>query len=240
MQIVIPCAGKGSRFLDKYDLPKPLIDVNGKAMIERVIENLPKADDYIFIIRKDHNKKYELKKRLEGLVPSCQVVVTDQVTEGAACTVLLAKEEMRGLDDLLIANCDQIIDWRRPGEFTEHIDNNKYKGYSGTILTFDSDHPNNSYCALDEIGLVKYVIEKQVISRVATCGVYYFRAALQFIYAAEQMIRRNIRTNNEFYVAPSYNSLIENGALVSIYNVKGHHPIGTPEELENYLAKTNA
>lgn len=238
MQVVIPMAGAGSRFLNEgYKNSKPLIDVNGLPMIVRVIDNLPRSNDYIFIIRKDIPDIQRLKNLLKSIKPNSQIIEIDKLTGGAAETCLLAEELINTNDSLLIANCDQIQNWdidhfmKIVSEVNSDID--------GIIITFKSTANNNSYVALNEQQFVTYCAEKVVISDNATTGVYFWKNGSNFIRCAKQMILKNIKVNNEFYVCPVYNEIIQEGGKVIIYPIKEHWPIGTPEDLERYIAYVN-
>jgi len=235
MKILIPLAGAGSRFFKAgYKDPKPLINVCGKPMIQRVIENLNMPEnEHIFIVQKPHIEKYpQIKEYLQNCVLHSTIVEIDGLTEGAACTTLLAKEH---LDDspLLIANADQWVDW----------DSNHFlkfcKNLDGCIPFFLSDSPKHSYSRVDySTGYVTQVAEKQVISNFATVGLYYFKSGLEYASCAEEMIKRNVRFNNEFYICPVYNILINSrGGKVKPYPVFEMRGMGTPEELEKFINK---
>ena len=230
MNILIPMAGNGKRFAEKgYSLPKPLIDVQGRPMVERVIENIGLDGHYIFVIQ---NKHYEqLTPVLKTTKPDCTVITIDHVTEGAACTCLLAKEHINNDEHLVIANCDQIMDW--DSQYFEDLIKSDW--LDACILTFTSQCQNNSYARVNRLGIVTRVAEKQVISNIATCGVYHWSKGRYMVDSCEKMIAANKRWNNEFYLCPSYNEMIEDGLVVTTCQVKAHHPIGTPEELERYL-----
>ncbi len=114
MKVLIPMAGEGSRFAKEgYTFPKPLIEVNGKPMIQAVVENLDFDAEYIFLVRKKHLEKYDgLQSTLDRITNGrYKLVEVDGLTEGAACTALLAKEYIDNDEDLLIANSDQIIEY---------------------------------------------------------------------------------------------------------------------------------
>ena len=112
MNILIPMAGAGSRFESAgYTLPKPLIDVFGKSMIQTVVDNLNMSGNYIFIVQETHFKKYDLLRVLNEVAFNCSIVVVNGVTEGAACTTLLAKEMINNNEPLVIANSDQYVEW---------------------------------------------------------------------------------------------------------------------------------
>ena len=234
LEIVVPMAGRGSRFAAQgYALPKPLIPVRGVPMIRLVIDNLrPSAPHrFTFVCQRPHLDDYDLAGHLRDWAPGCHVVGIDRVTDGAACTVLLARDLIDPANPLMIANCDQYID----------VDIDRYLAaldaddLDGLIMTMHADDPKWSFVGFDAAGKVDRVVEKQVISDEATVGVYNFRRAGDFVRAADAMIARNLRVNNEFYVAPVYNLLIEAGANVGVYSVgrvgAGMYGLGVPEDL---------
>lgn len=237
MKILIPMAGEGSRFAKEgYTFPKPLIDVDGKPMIERVVENLKFPAEFIFLVRKEHLQKYEgLSVTLMRITGGrFKIVEVDGLTEGAACTALLAKDFINTDDDLLIANSDQVIMYR-PENF---LTMKNMTSADGIVFTFNAVHPKWSFAKVDASGFVTQVAEKVPISDIATCGIYWYRKGSDFVEAAERMISKNIRVNNEFYIAPVYNEMIGSGKSVIPFFVQEMHGIGTPEDLNAFLSKT--
>ena len=228
LNVVIPMAGEGKRFLQHYSLPKFLIDVNGKPMIQMVVENLKLQANYIFLTQKSHYEKYGLEHFLKTLVPGCKIICTNGVTEGAACTVLLAKEFIDSNDPLLIVNSDQLIEWDA-NSFYSTLNSD------GSILTFRDTHPKWSFCVVDGNQSVRRVEEKNPVSDVANVGIYYWKKGGDYVKYAQQMIDKNIRTNGEFYVAPVYNQAIEDGKTVKHFDVAKMWGLGTPEDLQFYL-----
>lgn len=235
MQVLIPMAGAGSRFADVgYKDPKPLIDVAGRPMIRSVIENLGPDHDYIFIVQKPVLDRYANKlKEATEICKSSRFLTTHGLTEGPAQTCLLARDYLDIHQPLMIANCDQIMEWDQK-HFYEWFDSTSC---DGTILTFNSDSIKNSYVTTNEEGWVTDCKEKIVISNLATTGVYIWKRAVDFIWAADDMILKNIRFNNEFYVCPVYNQNILKGQEINTYHIKQHWPIGTPEDLKIYLTR---
>tara|TARA_B100000902_G_scaffold394273_1_gene450265 strand:+ start:277 stop:1656 length:1380 start_codon:yes stop_codon:yes gene_type:complete len=234
LNILIPMAGLGSRFTDKgYVFPKPLIEIKGKPMIQVVVENLNIDANYVFIVQKEHVEKYNVDKMLKLIRPEAKIVILDSITEGAASTTLMAKEFINNENPLLIANSDQFIKWN-PREVM-------YKFMStdidGGILTFKATHPKWSYAKINNSGFVTEVAEKNPISDNATVGVYYWKKGKDYIDFAEEMIEKNIRVNNEFYVCPVYNQAIEKNKRIKISEVEKMWGIGTPEDLESFLSE---
>ena len=232
LNILIPMAGRGSRFADKgYVFPKPLVEIKGKPMIQLVIENLNIDANYIFIVQKEHVEKYNIKQMLEILKPGCAVIELDEVTEGAAVTTLLAKEFIDNDSPLLLANSDQYIEW----DSSEVMYNFLNSDIDGGILTFDSTHPKWSYAKVDESNFVTEVAEKNPISNNATVGIYFWKKGSDYVKYAEEMIQKDIRVNGEFYVCPVFNEAINDAKKIKIKNIDEMWGIGTPEDLDNFL-----
>jgi NDP-sugar pyrophosphorylase family protein len=238
LNVVLPCAGRGSRFVDAgYTFPKPLIDVNNEPMIKVVVDNLDLKEEgvrYIFLVLKEHYDSYSLKYLLPLITGNsqCEVIVVDSVTEGAACTVLLSKGLINTDDELLLANSDQWVNWDSDHFLTFMRDKNA----DGGILTFTSCHPKWSFAKMEEgTNLITEVAEKRPISNHATVGIYYFKHGSDFVKYAEQMIKRDIRTNGEFYVCPVFNEFIEGGKNIYNYPVAEMMGLGTPEDLQRFL-----
>jgi dTDP-glucose pyrophosphorylase len=238
MKILIPMAGEGSRFLKEgYTFPKPLIDVEGKPMIQSVVENLNFNADYIFLVRKEHLKKYSgLESTLKRITNNRTTIVeVDGLTEGAACTALLAKEFINNDEDLLIANSDQIIEYS--------IENFKYlinfTNVDGIVYCFNAVHPKWSFVKVNSRGVAIEVAEKNPISNIATCGIYWYRKGSYFVKYAEEMIKNDIRVNNEFYIAPVYNEMIKDEKILIPFYVNKMFGIGTPEDLKVFLSRSN-
>jgi HAD superfamily hydrolase (TIGR01509 family) len=233
MNVLIPMAGAGSRFAQAgYTFPKPLIEVRGKPMIQVVIENLNIEANYYFIVQREHEEKYGISDMLNQIVPGCHVLLTDGMTEGAACTTLLARDYIDHDDrPLLIANSDQFVEWNS----NETLYAFSADGIDAGIITFNASHPKWSYARLDENGFVAEVAEKRVISDLATVGIYYWKRGSDYVRYADQMIAKDIRVNGEFYVAPVFNEAIADGAKVRCKNVSKMWGIGTPEDLNAFL-----
>lgn len=232
MNVLIPMAGAGSRFEKAgYTFPKPLIEVNGKPMIQLVVENLNIDGKHIFIVQKSHYEKFNLNYLLNLIAPNCEIIQVDGITEGAACTTLLAKEFINNGESLVIANSDQFVEWDSNNFMYSMQANNIDAG----ILTFKSTHPKWSFAKLDNDGYVCEVAEKKPISDIATVGIYYWKHGSDYVKYAEEMIEKDIRVNNEFYVCPVFNQAIGDGKKVKTFNVEKMWGIGTPEDLDVFL-----
>jgi HAD superfamily hydrolase (TIGR01509 family) len=232
MNVLIPMAGAGSRFAAAgYTFPKPLIDVEGKPMIQVVVDNLNIDANFIYVVQKEHRAKFNLDTLLNLITPNCKIVEVDGMTEGAACTTLLAKEFINNDEPLLMANSDQFVEWDS-NEFMYKMIEQKV---DGGILSFTATHPKWSFAKVDEYGYVTEVAEKNPISDIATVGVYYWAKGSDYVKYAEQMIEKNIRTNNEFYVCPVFNEAIGDCKKIKTFNIEKMWGLGTPEDLKYYL-----
>jgi HAD superfamily hydrolase (TIGR01509 family) len=242
VNIVIPMAGNGSRFATAgYKDPKPFIPVFGSPMISWVVRNLGVDASYTFIIRKEFEKTYSATEYLQKICPGCSVIAIDAVTEGAACTVLKAKETINANAPLVIINSDQYIEFENsPNAFQMLFDflySPEQKDLAGLISTFDgARNPKWSYAKTDDRGVVTEVREKDPFSDHATTGLYVWRKGSDFVTYAEKMIGKNIRVNNEFYVVPVFNEAIADGRQFGLTPCKQMWGIGVPEDLEFFLS----
>ena len=232
-------AGAGSRFVDAgYAKPKPFIDVCGRMMIERVLDNLT-LDNARFIVigRQEHlasqKDAFDALKRKYN----CHTFFIDKLTEGAACTVLLSSWLINTDDPLLMANSDQIVEMDLPSYIRDCDERN----LDGSILTFYADHPKWSYAKINDQGHLTILREKEVISEHATVGIYYFKRGRDFVNSAIQMIAHNDRVNNEFYTAPAYNYAVKAGLTIGIFEIDESRMfgLGTPEDLDKYIDHIN-
>ncbi len=235
MNIVFLLAGAGSRFQGLYDEPKPLIQVGNKTMLEHCVESLNLDGQYIFVTRKYENDKYN--KKLTDIIlklnKKSKIIESKILTNGPAASALLAKNLINNDSPLVITNCDQVLYWNSV-TFVDYLALNHC---DGLVVTYKSQSKGNSYVKVDDKNMALSFAEKKVISEESLNGIHYWRNGHLFIESAEQMIKRNIRVNNEFYISLSYNELLKNNKKVLIYRLaeNEHFHIGTPEELNAYL-----
>jgi dTDP-glucose pyrophosphorylase len=205
--------------------------VHGKPMIQTVVENLNIDAKFIYLVQKAHFEKFNLDYLLRLITPKCEIIQVDGLTEGAASTTLLAKKFIENENSLLIANSDQFIEWNSG----ETIYSFMSEGIDGGIITFKSTHPKWSFVKLNDEGNVAEVAEKKPISDIATVGIYFWKKGSDYIRYVEQMIERDIRTNNEFYVCPVYNEAIKENKKFRIRNIEKMWGLGTPEDLKYFI-----
>lgn len=225
--------GNGSRFpRDKYP-HKPLIDIHGKPMIVRALESLGLEGNYYFVIRQDENTE-TVKSIIEKVVGKSKFIEINKTTEGPACSALLFEYDIDNDEELVIANCDQIMEW------SSRMFLLNAREYEGCVVTYYSTTDKNSYIKIGPSGLGIELREKQVISNISLNGIHYWRKGEYFVYSAKRMIDANDRApNGEFYIAPTYNYMIDHGQRVGIYHIPNeqHHAVGDPYDLEKYLKR---
>ena len=207
-------------------------------MIQWALSSLPikESDTLIFLVLQEHIEKFHINEALMYLFgKNVKVVPVDKVTEGAACTALLAKKFIDSEVPLLITDSDHFID----GDVIfREIEKLKGK-MDGIIPVFYANNSKWSFAKVDEAGEVTEVAEKLQISRNANIGAYYFAKGRDFVWAAEEMIEENDRTNNEFYIAPVYNYLVRRGKIIKLCRPKFVHGLGTPKDVEKFLEFLN-
>ena len=233
MQILIPMAGDGKRFSAAgYSMPKPLIDINGKPMIQAAIESLGLVGQYIFIIRDYPGFTDKIIETLCKIAKNPIIKCIDYLTDGAARTCLLAEKHIDNEDPLIITNCDQIMEWN-PKLFTKFID---HPNFDGAVVTYKKQTVKNSYVRLEN-GIAVEFAEKKIISDQSLNGIHYWRKGSDFVRSAKAMIEKKISVNNEYYIAPTYNELVKEGKKIVAYEIpiSEHFAVGTPEDLGAYL-----
>lgn len=230
LSIVVPMAGRGSRFAAAGRTPKPFIEVEaGRPMISYVVEHLRFAEPhrFVFVALADDARDHGLAGLLAPLAPGHELVLVDAVTGGPAATALRATPRIAGDDELIVAYCDcfftidldaSLSRWRR-------------RDADGGVLIYPSHGPTEAYARLSTGGVVEHIAEKEVISTDAVAGLYYFRSVRDFVTGARQTLAAAPGT--EVFVSSVYNALIARGAVVLGERIDRAQRIemGTPADL---------
>jgi dTDP-glucose pyrophosphorylase len=229
--LLIPMVGLGKRFSEcGYQIPKQMIDVNGTTMLELSL-NCIELDEFdkIFIVRREHVTNFEIDKFIiDKFGEDVKIIISETDTDGTVSTCLLAEDFLMNNNHLLITTLDVFFEPKLSfNNISDIVD--------GTIIVFESNNPSYSYSKIDENGLVIKTAEKEVISNLSSVGLYYFKNSSDFVKYSKKMISENIRTNNEFYVCPLYNLLINDGKKINTMMVNRCESLGTPEEINEYL-----
>lgn len=213
INVVIPMAGESRSFQEAgFIFPKPLVEVDGRCMIEYVMDNLRlrRTARTIFVIREEDRVKFNLDLTLRRLVED-SVILATRGSAGAACTALLAVDYINNEEPLVVANADQYLKCNVEqiiGDFIE-------RDVDGGIITFDSVHPRWSYVCTNGEGLVIEAVEKKPISRQATVGIYYFKRGKDFVNAVTEMLRCDDTFNGAYYICPAFNYLVLQGKVIA-------------------------
>lgn len=233
--LLLPIAGKAQRFIDKgYVMPKPLIMARDEQIIDLALKSVNvNKFNLIFVVRLDHINNFAIDEILkQKFGNSIKIVVVDHITQGSVSTCLLAKEHIDNDMPLVIYTPDVCFEETESSVFDpDTLD----KDIDGCLLTFKANSDAHSYVQIDENGYAIKTAEKEVISENAAVGVYYYKTGSMFVKYAEEMIEKNIRVKNEFYISPMYNLLIRDSKKITIKQVEKMHVLGTPEELEFFI-----
>lgn len=230
INILIPLAGEGSRFKATHNLPKPLIPINEKPMIAKAIESLGIVGKYHFVVRNNEFMQQTIGA-IYSICPDPNIVSVNYTPEGAAASALVIEQYIDKDAELIIANCDQIMNW----DSYDVLSN--MRKYDGAVVTVQDNDPKHSYVKTED-GVAVQFTEKQVISNNALTGIHYWKHAKYFFESAKRMIADGRKTaNGEYYIAPTYNYLIREGLDIGICRIPNSkfHPVGTPEDLGIYL-----
>lgn len=232
INVVVPMAGHGKRFLDKgIFTPKPLIEIGSKPFIEHVIDTVSFEKAYFyFLIREKHLTENNFNEIFKKKKIKYKIIPVNKDTDGAACTVLLGTKKMNNDFPLIVKDCDQIMSWSKKN-FLEFV---KRKKIDGALVTVPTKNPGFSYVELfDDMSTVSRTKEKEVVSSFGNTGCYYFNKTQEYQYYANLMIKKNIRVKNEFYISQVYNEYILDNKKIIHYPIAEIFSINTPTELEN-------
>lgn len=234
MIAVMPMAGRGSRFADiGIATPKPLIDIRGRPMYSWAMDSLPLGlvEKVVFVCLREHLDQCNLQEDIETRYADLNPVIIglDEVTEGQACTVLVARDHIDNDKPLLIYNADTYC----RTNLEQTLPTLQAKA-DGLLSVFQAPGAKWSFARTNDEGRVVETAEKKRISQWACTGLYHFSRGSDFVRHADEMIAENQRTNKEFYVAPLYNRLIADGADIRIDEALEVWVLGTPEDLEHF------
>ena len=241
MNVVVMLAGDGGNFVkDGQNYPKLLTEINGRTMIEIVLEGLTSLTDsennIIFMVRKHDNDRYYLGDIIRLILPKSHIITVEGETSGAALTSLLAIEYLDEEKSLVLVNGDQLLNYDENELVKFFIKNDADAG----VCVFNSFHPRWSYVRTDEDGLVVEAAEKKPISGQATTGFYYYKKTFEYIECAKRMILKGGDVNGLYYICPVFNEMILEQKKILTYSidVKKYHSFMSPEKVKEF-EKTN-
>lgn len=249
MNILIPMAGAGQRFADSgYKIHKPALPTiyrnDGKEypMVVCAVKDLPgilsQGSNVIFIDR-DFHKTDGIENKIQAHYPKAQFITVDQLTEGQACTCLLAKEKINNDEELLIAGCDNgmAADFEQFYQLTKRCDALVFTYRNNWSVMANPDA--YGWVKADENGAItdlsiKKAISENPVADHAIVATFWFRKGSMFVEAAEKMIAENDRVNGEFYVDEAIKHMLALGYDTRIFEIERYIGWGTPADYENY------
>lgn len=225
MKVLILAAGEPHGSADEHDYPLCLAEFDGVTLLERITRKcaaLP-ASEWIFALRERDVRRYHLDNIVRQLVARARTLVVHDNTRGAACTALLAAGSIDNADELLIVSANEVVDV----DFAALADSFRLRGLDAGTLVFPSVHPRYSYVRLDPQGFVLEAAEKNPISNDAMAGIQWFARGRDFVRAAKQTIRKDAHVDGSFYVAPTFNELVLEQALIGVQRIEArqYHPL---------------
>lgn len=244
MQIIVPMSGIGERFKQAgYTLPKPLIKVEGKPIIEHVVDMFPEESDFTFICNNDHlnNSKLGLKKLLKKKSPSSKVLGIDSHRLGPVHAILQAKELIDPVEPVIVNYCDFSCYWDYKG-FKKFISETQCEG---AIPVYTGFHPhilrsvNFAYLKESNLGNVIDIQEKKPftdnpMNEYASSGTYYFKTGNLLMEYAAKSLRKDLALKGEYYISMVYKPMLEDNLIVKKYEIEHFMQWGTPEDLYEY------
>lgn len=233
MKVLVPMAGDSTRFEEAgHQYPKNLVEIESQPLMERVLRQLDGLGDLICLVRQEENARFHTAEAVRLLVPGATVLEVPSLDSGAACTALLAIEEIEPDEPLLIFNGDQIVSHDLP----EILGSFEDRDLDGGVVVFEAVHPRWSYVKTDDDGLVVEAAEKRPISTHATAGTYWFRRGSDFITALQGMILKDAHVDGRFYICPAFNEMILHNARIGIHEIEPseYFSLATPQGVELY------
>lgn len=232
INVLLPTMGT-SAFFKNFYFPKPLTEINGKTMLELVVDDYRNLEpkNYIFVFSDDDCKKFHLDASVKILTSTSQVVKLSHQTAGALCTCMMAIDYINNMNPLIIANSDQIInvDYRI---VINHF--NEICADAG-VITFPNIHPRWSYARINDDEIIE-VAEKRPISKNAIAGFYYYKHGKEFIEAAEKAILKQNNLDGKYYISASINELILLGKKIGYYEIdkEQYKSFYSPAKIKEY------
>lgn len=247
MLVFVPMAGFGDRYMRAgYTKPKPLIDIDGRPMIERVLEAFPADVKLLFGVNRRHAEETEVVSVLRKLRPRAKIVVLEPHKDGPIQTLLSCAEDLPDDEDVLLNYCDFGVRWSFDA-FTKWLDAGKWEG---AMTAYRGFHPHSlgptlyAYMRNEGDRVIeireKHHFTKNKFEEYASSGLYWFRRGADMKRIAREMVASGKRVNGEFYVSMAMQHLIEQGGKVGVYELERFFQWGTPEDLRDYESWSRA
>lgn len=232
MNVLMPMAGEGLRLRGYAPAPKPLVRINEYPMFMWALHNISLDNNFIFVVKDEDINQYKIHGIISESFPKSRIIAQRGKSDGAVITTLLAEDLIDNNEPLLIVDCDILVSVNYG--MLDTLDN-----VDGAIVVSENTLPHYSYVEINEDGLISKIKEKEVISKHAVSGVYFWKKGSDYVKYAKSVVKKNKKINNEFYVSQVYQEAIEdNKKIVPIVSLKFFH-LGTEEEILQYLELTS-
>jgi dTDP-glucose pyrophosphorylase len=234
INLIMPMAGSGLRFLEGgIDMPKPLIDLQGKPFFYWSTQSVVKYVDIaqiVFVILEEHKDKFFLDEKILEFYPKAKIVYLDKVLNGAVLTSCEGIKVIENNYPIVFNDCDHKFYAPAFYDFCNKADSS----IDGALLTFESNEPIHSYLKNDDEGFVCKTIEKEVISDMAICGAYYFRNKQVFLGVFNDYL--NECKYKEYFMSGIYNVLIKQKKKVKGFPIEKLVSFGIPKDYKVALS----
>lgn len=216
MNIIIPIAG-ANRPTGDTEYIKSLQEIERKTILQYSFESLQtiEAEHFIVVVKRQDVNQYHIDSIVKLLRPEAEVIIAEGETMGAACTCMLAVDQVKMEAPLLIVGSDQLL--TVPAK--PIIDFFQKENFDGGVVIFDDVHPRWSYVKLDENNRVVEAAEKRPISRNAAAGFYYYKTAGDFFESARHMIMKRASVNGQYYICPVFNEMVLQQKTIGVYPI---------------------
>jgi dTDP-glucose pyrophosphorylase len=234
INILIPLAGNNKFEHDsEYIYPKPLLEIRGKTILEHVIDNfaeIEKEKHYIFVLTSQDCKQYNLDSTIRLLVKNCEIIKLDNITEGTLCTALMAIDCINNSTPLIISNADQIFQ-ESLADLIVHFEN-----YDAGVPVFESVHPRWSYVRVNKNNEIIQTAEKKPISKNAIAGLFYFKHGKEFIESAMDVIKKDTRREDKFYISSTLNEMVLKNKKILAHKIdkNKYYSFYTPQKIKDF------
>jgi len=241
MHVIIPMSGTGKRFIDAgYTVPKPLIKVDGRPMIEHVVALFPGEKKVTFICNAQHLRETDLKGVLEACAPGCAIVEIPPHKKGPVYAVSLMFDRILDDEEVIVNYCDFSKYW----EYRDFLKHTRDRGADGAVPAYRGFHPHmlgtTNYAFMrDRDQWMLEIREKKPFTddrtqEYASDGTYYFKRGDLVKKYFQQLMNEDVHVNGEYYVSMVYNLMERDGLAVSIYEIQHMLQWGTPRDMEEY------
>lgn len=231
IHLIMPMGGGGTRFGNKgFDVPKPLIELQGKPFFFWAAQSILKyidVEDVIFVVLQEHIDKFEIDRRIRDYYPNAKIQALPHILNGAVLTCCEGIKAVYDDKPILFNDCDHAFVSNR---FYNYCKLGQFDDIDGALLTFHSDSPNYSYVKFDTQGNVIGTVEKIVVSNEAICGAYYFRNKNVFNEATVAYLKKC--TYKEYFISGVYNEMVQNKQKLATFSIEEHISFGTPNEYD--------